>query len=133
MFRTIILLNILFCSLKIMAAEHTIDLSQSTQVLKQKEQGMFVIEVKIKPQTQLNEEAPIKVELEKSKVFQFTKTLLGKEDIQKKEKSSFQFQIPFQALATGKHEIKGEIRFYMCSPGACKVIKEPLSIKIEVN
>ncbi len=127
MFRAFILLAILLGSFQAMNAAYTIDVSKSTQTLKAKEHGLFIVSVKIEPEVQLNQEAPIELVLEKNLKLQFTKTTLNKTG------NAFQFQIPFQAITIGKQAIKGELRFFLCRANTCTAIKESLSHNVEVN
>jgi hypothetical protein len=133
MYPLLIFLNAVFSSLGILASPYSVDISKSTQMLKQKERGFFIVSIKIEPGAQLNQEAPIKLVLEKNLMLQFAKTTMNKADLAKEEANAFQFQIPFQAQTIGKHVIKSELHFFLCRADACNAFKEILSLSVDVR
>ena len=80
----------------------------------------------------VNGEAPISVALTAPAGVTLQKLKLTRSDLAQSTPEAARFDIPVSATEAGKKTINAEARFVLCQEQACKPVKEPLALALDI-
>lgn len=107
------------------AKGYTIETSGSTTSLRPGETGKLSLEIRARDGWHVDPRTPLKIDLSAPSGLELAKTRLGKKDVVDPHAESPRFEAPFTAAATGTHEAKAKLDFFVCSADACvKQVRE---------
>jgi hypothetical protein len=95
------------------------------------EKGTAQIEIKVKPEGHISDEAPLKAKVSGRNV-QPAKEKLAKSDAVYKDGGAT-LALPFTATAKGAGSLDADLSFYMCSKDICERHERKVSIPVTVQ
>lgn len=106
----------------------------STTQLKVGETGRLVLVVSPKePTWHIHPQAPLKLRVEEPSGLRVSKLELGRKDLVDPKAAAPRFEVPFVAVARGRHEARSTVDFFVCSDTACvkqvRTVVTPVEVK----
>jgi DsbC/DsbD-like thiol-disulfide interchange protein len=97
------------------------------------DKGTTSVTIAAKHGWHVNGEAPITLSLKPPPGITLTKAELARADLAASTQESARFDVSFEAAEPGAKVISAEAHFVICQETACKPVKEPLTLAIEVS
>ncbi len=106
----------------------------STQNLRTGEKGKLVLAIEPSvAKVHVNAQAPLQIRLEAPAGLKLGKEKLGHADAVQVGAEAPRFEVPFTAVAAGKHEAKAQLDFFICSDAWCVKQARTIAIPVQVR
>lgn len=97
------------------------------------ELGQFAITLTPRGEYHVNEEYPIRVELEAPGELGLSKTELAREDTAEFGEERARFDVPFTPTGAGEHRVSAKVDFAVCTPENCIPDERTLALVLPVQ
>ena len=99
----------------------------------QGEESRFSISIAGRDGWHINKEFPLRIELEAPNGVGLTKTAFERPDAAAFSDASARFDVPFKPSEAGRHEIRADVSFAMCTDENCVLEDQKLALALEVK
>jgi hypothetical protein len=115
-------------------ALYRLDATAEPATLKPGGKGTFRLAVRpTKAGAHVKPETPFRGTISTTGPLQVEKTTIAYEDRARVENDGPVFEIPFEATAAGKGELKADLTFFVCTDQACLRTTEQVALPVEVK
>jgi hypothetical protein len=115
------------------AASYVIDTTASTTALEVGDDGRFVLEIQPRPGVHVQRQAPLRAKLGATPGIALAKTGLGRGDLVDPAVDAPRFEVAFTATSAGRHEVRANLQFFVCSATWCVRQERDVVLAVEVR
>ncbi len=114
-------------------ASYRLVATATPEALAQGGSGKIVLAVEPVGQAHVDPRAPVKVELESSPGLALPRRRLARGDAAGGAPGGIRFEVPFQAVARGRQEVRARLDFFVCTADLCLKQRRDAALRVEVR